>query len=73
MIKTCLDGKPYTILHYVVGLMDRTAEMQTHTHNETAYMLPTCSIIPILRQLHTCKLSLTNSITSKNLELLYIC
>ena len=59
------------ILYYIVDLVDKTAEMQTHAHNETAHMLPTCSRIPILLQLHTQKQYLTNVITSTNLELIY--
>ena len=62
----------YTVLHYVVDLVDATTKMQTHAHNETAHMLPTCSKRPILLQLHTYKQSLINFIISKNLELLYI-
>ena len=52
--------------------MDRTAKMQTRTHNETAHILPTCRRIPILLLLHTFKQSLTNFITSTNLELLLL-
>ena len=51
--------------------MDGTAKMQTHANNQIAHMLPTCSRIPILLQLHTYKQSLTSFIISKNLELLY--
>ena len=71
-IKTCLDGKLYTILHYVVDSIYATAEIQTCAHNETPHMLPTCSRIPILLQLHTYKQSLTNFLISTNLESLYI-
>ena len=58
--------------YYVVDSVDTTAEMQTRAHNETAHILPTCSRIPILLQLHTYKQSLTSFIISTNLELLYI-
>ena len=70
-IRICLDGRPYTILHYIVDLVDGSAEMQTQAYNEIAHMIPTCSRIPILLQLYTNKQSLTNSILSTNLELLY--
>ena len=36
----CLDGKPNTILYYLVDSVNATARMQTRTHKETAYMLP---------------------------------
>ena len=71
-IRICLDSKPYTILYYIVNSVDRTTEMQTRTYNETAHMLPICSRIPILLQLHTYKQSLTNITPSKNLEQLYM-
>ena len=49
--------------------MDITAGIQTRAHNETAHMLPTCSRIPILLQLHTSKQSLTHSIILTNLRI----
>ena len=62
---------PYTMLFYVVDSVDGTTEIQTHAYNETAHMLPTCSTVPLLLQFHTYKQSLTNFVTSTNLELLY--
>ena len=68
----CYNGKPYTILYYIVDSVNTNTEMQTYTHNKTANMLPTCSRIPILLQLHPYKQCLANLIISINLELLYI-
>ena len=71
-ILMCLDGKPYTILHYVVDSVDETAEMETRAHNKAVHILPSCNKTPILLQLYTYKQSLTNFIKLTNLELLYI-
>ena len=43
-----LDDKPYTILYYIVDLVDITTEIQICSHNETEHILPTYSRIPIL-------------------------
>ena len=60
-----LYGKPYTILHYVVDLVDKTTEMQACAHNETAHRLPACSRTPISVQLHTYKHHLSNLLYQK--------